>query len=355
MNVKTVLVIFVLSLLVVPMHAIEFGTNIASIQDVKKDGAEVKYAVYWVGAWTDKYGWWEFENALESAKRENVTPIIIWFYWGDQISPENVKSENVYDPIHDVTKSRTRWYSMANELADITKRHMGERPVIIVVENEFNKNGIENYPEFNDDLITQGNIFRSKLNADLVVGFGDWYHQGWFNFRKTVDNYDMVGFQMMRGSTRNSLSEYSSASDSISFTTNFIKTNFNKPSIVFDVALSSYPDYEDIQKDSLAKIFSKVDSYSDSGLKIITYREIVDNKYMSEDEYFGKAERQWGLVRLDGSKKPSYQVFVDGTKSVSAKAVSVENVVETKVSDIKLPKRVQEFKILWPWNLFISF
>jgi len=52
-------------------------------------------------------------------------------------------------------KDKATWYRMTRELAAVIQRVMGGAEAIVVIENEFNKGGVENYEAFDGYLLDQ--------------------------------------------------------------------------------------------------------------------------------------------------------------------------------------------------------
>jgi hypothetical protein len=302
------------------VYSMEYGTQIHAIEELKLLGSDISYAVIWVGWWNVADGsWHDLRQRLEQSKQMNVTPVIIWYYWAEDISPTNI--ENSVTNAAEHYKSKERWTNATSVIASLLDEVMQEKERYVVIETEFNKGGTETYLPFDDYLLEQSQILRSDANkTKLIVGFGNWGKENWKNFEKTINYSDYVGFQTMKGSTRQTKGDYLAATNDILQATRFINTSFNKPSFLYDLALSSYPDetFETVQNNTVATLFSKESELQDLGMRTIIYREWYDNPNMPVEEWFGEGERHWGMVTKDGKMKPAAYTFLDKTRKSSA-------------------------------------
>jgi hypothetical protein len=303
----------VLLLAAVPPHAQAattlppLGMSMDAVDDLKRAGAAPRYGSYWVGEWISSSGWAGVENALKTAKAEGVTPVLFWYYWADQISPDCV--EYGCD-----SRSRSEWTSMTNTLASKIQTIMGGAEVIVVLENEFNKGGITGTyaPKFDGYLEGVAKQLQAVPGVKLVLGFGAWGENDWTKFPKSAAQSDYIGFQMMRASTKDTETQYRAASDRIQYFTDFISAKFNKPAFLYDLALSSYPDahWEKLQAEELKDVFDILHQAGANGLKGVVYRTLYDNPNMGLHNYYGYAERHWGLKKAyNGGDKPAWAVW----------------------------------------------
>ncbi|HWH08630.1 MAG TPA: PKD domain-containing protein, partial [Candidatus Thermoplasmatota archaeon] len=260
---------------------------------------------FWVGPWTLTSGWGALDTVLRSSKASGTTPVVYWYYWGDSISPDCV--ENGCDG-----RTRAQWTSMTATLAQHVKDQMGGAEVLIVLENEFNKQGITGAyaPTFDGYLEGVAKTLKAVPGVKLVLGFGAWGESAWTQFPKSAAQCEYIGFQMMRGSTRHTEAQYRDAAGQVAYFTSFIAQKFNKPSFLYDLALSSYPDarWEVIQAETLQGVFDNLVTAGQTGLQGVIYRSLRDH-WMDPINYFGDAESHWGLQYSDGRAKPAWHVW----------------------------------------------
>ena len=283
------------------------GMSIASIAPLKAAGAAPKYGSYWVGEWMATSGWGGFDKAMTTAKAEGVTPVLYWYYWGDSISP------TCFDADGCDGRTEAEWYSLTDQLAAKISYHFAGAEVLVVLENEFNKGGIaDSYaPTFDAKLEKVALKLNAVDGVALILGFGNWGEASWGKFPRSIAQSEYIGYQMMRASTKDTEASYRGAADRSAYLSNYIATKFDKPSFLYDVALSSYPDasWEKIQAETLDAIFQKLQTSGSTGLQGVVYRSLNDN-WMDPKNYYGLAESHWGLRTNKSVPKPAFDVWI---------------------------------------------
>lgn len=304
----------------VPVH---FGFDTTSVSRARSLGMPITYGSSWAGAWNQKWGWGGIEDDLRTAKAAGVVPVIQWWYWGDDISPECVE-HGCTDRYHGVQKDKATWTRLSNELADLIIRVGGaDSQALVVIETEFNKHGIENYEPFDGYLAEQAAIFHQR-GLKVVVGFGNWGHSQWKYFDRAVAAADLLGTMALQSSVRDA-STYLSGADQLISAAQYFQDTFGKRTLV-DFAFSSYPDpsYERDQDTVIREIFRRMEEFRAAGVQGLIWRMLSDDPAFNTDNYHGIAERYWGLLRADGSPKPAFLPFLNGmrTESGTPKAVT---------------------------------
>jgi hypothetical protein len=297
-----------------------FGVDVDSVKALRSKGVDVSYGNFWIGSWNQKYGLGYADQQLKLAKSQGVTPVINWWYWGDDISPRLVE-EGGRDKYHGVQKNRETWYRMSKELADRITKVMGDREVIVVLETEFNKGGIETYEPFDAYLAEAAKIFHRKGNIKVVIGFGNWGSQHWSRFDRAVAEADMVGTQLLQSSVRDR-STYMNAVDTVIAGTKTLQRLFHKPVLLIDFVLSSYPEpaYEANQAKVVEELFDRLPELKAAGLEGMIWRMLKDDPKFDTANYHGEAERHWGLIHANGRPKAAYGTFVAGIQQERAGA-----------------------------------
>lgn len=292
-----------------------FGLPVAALSDAASYGVSMNYGVMWSGAWTQTWGWNAIEEDLQRAKARGVTPIVHWWYWGDDISPDCVE-RGCDDKRQGVWKDRTTWYRMTRELASLIDTTMGGRDTIVIVETEFNKNGIENYEPFDGYMLDQIVELRRIAGVKVILAFGNWGLSAWSRFDRSAAAADMVGTQLLRSSVREAKS-YLSAVDTLVSGATHLRNTFRKPSVIVDLALSSYPadEYEAHQETVVRGLFARVHELKALGVTAIVWRALVDDPDFDTSNYHGIAERHWGFMTAAGSQKPAFRPLVDGIRA----------------------------------------
>lgn len=291
---------------------LQFGFDVASVQAARAQGMPIAYGSIWAGAWNQRWGWGGIEDQLNTAKATGVTPVIQWWYWGDDITPACVEN-GCYDARQGVQKDKATWTRMSNELADLIVRVMGPgSATIVVIEAEFNKSGIENYEPFDGYLAQHAAIFRGR-NLKVGLEFGNWGRSLWTNFDRAVAASDVLGAMALLSSLRDA-STYQTATDMLLDAARYYQTTFGKPVFITDFALSSYPEptYETLQDIEVAEVFARMPEFRAAGVQGLIWRMLKDDPTFDTSNYHGIAERHWGLLRADGSRKAAFSTFLNG-------------------------------------------
>ena len=298
-----------------PRSNMQFGIDLAAIDRARAKGLDFAFGTVWVGPWTQKSGWRDTEASLRLARDRHVTPVIGWWYWGDDISPRAVE-RGVTDSRHHVRKDRQSWHRMSDELSQVIERTMGDRETYVVLENEFNKGGIESYEPFDAELADVAAILHRRGNVRVVIAFGNWGREYWGRFDRAVAAADFVGTQLLRSSVREP-DEYDHAIDTLIDGARFLQNTFAKPSFIVDFAASSYPSpgYEARQARVFADLRARIPELKAAGVRGIFYRMMADDSRFDTSNYHGMAERHWGLLRADGSEKPAYVPFAAAVRA----------------------------------------
>lgn len=297
--------------------AIRFGMDVDSIGAQKNAGVSPDYAVVWVGPWTLKSGWGGVESAIDKAHRAGAVPTIHFYYWGNDISRNCIRN-GCWSDIHDAHKSQNGWDRLATGLADTLRKHGTDKPSVIILETEFNKNDVRTWERLDGLLAEKAGYFDWALpKTKVVLGLGNWGHHEWGTWDRAAATSDVVGLQAMRASTQDSKSSYYHVVDHTIAGAKKIRQLFAKPVFVTDVALSSYPyrEYADHQANVLRDFFDRMGALKAAGVEAFVYRTYANNPNYDTNEYYGRAEGGWGLAHADGRWKPAMSVWVDGVKA----------------------------------------
>ncbi|HEX2022906.1 MAG TPA: hypothetical protein VHH36_09325, partial [Candidatus Thermoplasmatota archaeon] len=321
------------ALLAAPLASasLSIGVDAASVDDVRAAGATPAYGQIWVGTWTNSAnGWASYESALRDLRDQGVTPVVMWYYWGDGISVDAVKYGRD-------GKSLWQWNWMAEELARRADGVLDWRPFYVVLEPEFNKNGIQSWETFDGYLAEQAqDVKREAPNARVVVGFGHW--GGWDLFDRAMAASDLSGFQQLRASTRDSSSEAIGLADEALRITRDLKGRFGKGVLLYDLGVATYGNWEWVQEKSLQRFSALSGDLERAGLKGVVWRYLRDNSYSSG--YFGAAESSWGVLTSWGSKKAGFDDLMalmrgSSTSTSSTSTPSTSTAPSSAFSDVK--------------------
>jgi hypothetical protein len=304
-----------------------FGMDAGSVAAQAAAGAKPDYGTMWIGPWTLSSGWGGPDGQLAGLKSQGVTPAVHFYYWGDDISPSCVE-DGCWSSLHNTWKDRAHWRMLGDQLGAHLDSKLGGARAVVFLESEFNKGGISTYEPFDGYLADMATRLRAAYpNAVVVLGFGNWGSGDWHNFDRAAAASQMVGLQGMRASTKDSATSYDNLYAATLSGVKTLSSLFHKPVLLTDIALSSYsePDYLTRQRDSLQRFFTGMQALRDYGVQGIVYRSWNDAPGMSTANYYGEAERHWGLAHSDGSKKASAAAWVGGVKAVRSGAASTSS------------------------------
>jgi hypothetical protein len=271
---------------------------------------------------------------MASLKSAGVTPAIHFYYWGDDISPTCVE-DGCWSTEHNTQKDRAHWQMLGDQLGAHLNSKLGGARAVVFLESEFNKNGISTYEPFDGYLADMAyRLHGAYPNAVIVLGFGNWDSAHWGTFDRAAAASQMVGLQGLRGSTKDSASSYNGLYDATLAGAKTLNGLFHKPIMLTDIGLSSYPDatYDAMQRDNLQKFFANMGTLRANGVQAMVYRSWRDSPTMCTCNYYGEAERHWGLALSGGSSKPAASVWVSGVKAVRAGATSAASTTTTASS-----------------------
>jgi hypothetical protein len=297
---------------------VQFGFDAKSVSRARSLGMPLTYGSTWAGAWNQKWGWNGIEDDLRAAKAAGAIPVVQWWYWGDDISPQCVEN-GCTDRYQGVPKDKATWTRLSNELADLIIRVDGaDSQALVVIETEFNKNGIENYEAFDGYLVEQAAIFHQR-GLKVVIGFGNWGRSQWTNFDRAVSAADLLGTMALQSSIRDA-STYLSGADQLISAAQYFQTTFAKPTFVTDFAFSSYPEpsYEVYQDTVVRQIFGRMEEFRAAGVQGMVWRMLADDPAFDTNNYHGIAERHWGLLHADGLPKLAFEPFLNGMLEAAA-------------------------------------
>jgi hypothetical protein len=225
-------------------QGMRFGLNAASISSATQAGVKPDYGTLWVGPWTLETGWGGPGGQMSAMRDQGVTPAIHFYYWGDDISPSCVEN-GCWSDLHNAQKDREGWQQLAEQLVDNLNQRMGGEPVLVLMETEFNKNGIAQYGPFDGYLADKSRFIKEHYPAaQIVMALVNWNRGEWGNFEESAEASDYIGIQGMRGSTRDTLSNYRSIYEDTVHGVERMQEMWGKPIIILDIALSSYPEPE---------------------------------------------------------------------------------------------------------------
>jgi hypothetical protein len=248
---------------------------------------------------------WYPVKTINNFIKRGYTPIFIFYWFGDNISPKYV------------TKNKKNYLKTVKRFSKFLKSIKGKK--IIILNPEFNENNISKYENF--DFLQAESILEIKKtvkNTKIGICFGDfgnykkiWDKSSWDYDTKNIDYSarvsDFIAFQEMRGITKNSKEEISDTPERALAFSVYLHKKYNKPTFLAYLAISSYK--ANILQKNIIKRFNKLlPVFKESADLIgINYFNYIDNPI--HKGYFGIAEKYWGLKTADGKEKPSFFEF----------------------------------------------
>lgn len=254
--------------------------------------------------WKDS--WYKIEDIQTKIIDRGYTPIFIFYWFADDISPEFVK-QNKKDYLIDLR--RMVWF--LDQLD-------GEK--IVILNPEFNENGIESHEPFNDLLIESINLVKQvkQTKVSFCIGdFGNYQNisdeENWKNFHpsvhRAIKHVDFITFQEMRGSTRNKAVEIlKTPKRSLAFATYLTKT-YHKPTFLAYLALPSYGENGLKTQEKVYQEYAKLMPKFIKQGNLIGFNSFHLMDVPHHVGYFKEAEKHFGLVDAKGNPKPALKQF----------------------------------------------
>lgn len=263
---------------------------------LRLDLVEIWLTRGWQDSWLDL-------DELARLKTRGVTPVVIHYYFGDDISKERVEA------------AREGWYASLWRMA---RRIRGDAPVLVVLEPEFNvappdgETAITSWPWFANDLRAAAEMIRREApNALVGVCPGDF--PGPPNLEPVLGpvaaDLDFLAFQEMRAATRavGKVGNYISVGKAATDYAQYLKRAFGRPILLGYVAVSSYRGWEGAQRAALQDLLDHRRQLLEAGVFGLVYFQLHDDP--KHRGYFGEAEKHFGLMSQDGRPKPALEVF----------------------------------------------
>ena len=294
----------------------KFGMDAYSIPAQTDAGVKPDYATLWVGPW-NLNNWGGVDSQLDRMRNAGVTPAIHFYYWGDDISVSCIE-KGCWSSLHGTHKDQAGWQKLAEQLNARLHAKMAGKQVVILLESEFNKGNVATYENLDGLLASKAKYFKGAYpNSKVVLALGNWNSAAWGTWDRAAAASDMIGLQGMRGSTRDSLSYYQRAYEDTLAGAKTAKAKFGKPVFVTDIALSSYPDstYLAHQNAELKQFFGGMGELKAAGVQAFVYRSWRNSDNMDTANYYGIAERHWGLAYSSGTLKASGHTWIAGVKA----------------------------------------
>ncbi|MBI2076825.1 MAG: hypothetical protein HYT80_00430 [Euryarchaeota archaeon] len=295
-----------------------FGIDRSGYDLLTGAGLRPEYVQVWVGPWLFKSGWAHIDAQFEASAREGSVPVLQFYYWGADIGQTCVE-KGCWSASSGRWKDQADWGRLASDLVSHMKSKLAGKRAVIVLETEFNKNGMSRSETLDAALEAKAKYFRSNYDgAQVAIGFGNWGYGDWGTFDRAVAAANYAGLQGMRASTRDSESSYLGLGQALVDGSRGLERRFWKPVFIGDIALSSHwePDWLEKQKQAVQRIMDLRGPLKDAGVVALVYRSGLDAAGASTSEYYGEAERHFGLAWASSKVgKPAMDVWKAGMRA----------------------------------------
>ena len=281
-----------------PEPTLGFGIHLDGVEAMTDAGVAPTHVQTWAGPWNTHFH--GLGEELADAKARNATLVIEWYYWGDPLRPDCWQRD---------CASRTieAWKTKTAAMADVIAA--SNASAVVVVESEFNKNGIAdpaNAAAFDAALADVERILHERApNAAVALGFGAWSVEQWANFPRALAEADLVGIQAMAAIPRQGVDGVVGLAEKTLALAAQANATFGKPVIVHDVAVASYGEGgEDAQGQAVQAFVERADAFAAANVTAVVYRGYLD---APQAGHFGAAEGTFGL-----EGKRSWDAWVAG-------------------------------------------
>ena len=289
-----------------------FGIDANSVDELAAMGIEPRYGTLWVGKWTLDNGWRRTDATLDALAAQNVTPLVEFYYWGNDI-----RSACFTTGCNG--KGLAGWTRLETQLAPHLQDHLHGAPAVVVLETEFNKDQVKQ-DETLDGLLAQKalDLKAGYPPVRVALGLGNWYSKAWGTWDRAAAASDLIGLQALAGSTAGD-----DPSRLFATTLQGAQTAhklFDRPIIVHDIGVSSYPEPAQLagQQAALQGFANGLADLQTAGVTAIAYRSLRDVPNMPTNEHFGEGERHWGLAWSNGTLKPGGETLLGAMQSTAA-------------------------------------
>jgi hypothetical protein len=320
------------------------------IDAVKAAGGRPGPLVAWFGSWTMR-DYAAIDRAVAQADSLGVPLLAQAWFGGDQFNKDFLNNPaGTWDPYQGIQKTRAQAMQFFHEIGARTAK--ARLPAIVVVETEANKGGIEKDPASATYLVDAMDAVRgTNPKAQCVLAPGDWqdlYALATGPWKAPFLKADGVGARTMRAYPRNAAADLAKGADALLAAAQTLRRAApGKPVIVTDFAVgsyggdvatthpfgaksnpsaappaSAYSANDSAQKTALERLVALRGDFEKAGVANFCYRGLRDASTFDVKNYYGYAERTFGVVRADGSRKPGYAILLSlsmgegGTESV---------------------------------------
>jgi len=264
----------------------------------QKFGLHPQSVTHWLTRNTD---WqWETPDRLKALIQAGHTPVIVDWYFGDQISPSFVRQHQAEYIRH----IREQLIPLIRDLPEVW----------VLLEPEFNKHGIEKWQPWGTLSREVVDLIHQSV-AGSRVGFvlGNWTDTQQSSLLdvmgETVQHSDFVGFQEMMSSFdgRSAMDAGWNPVDRSLRLASFLHQAFDKPIYLAYLAVSSLGGWEQKQAHLIERFPDAMPELAYHGVIGASYFALFDDpKHVG---WFAEAEKTLGLADKSGVAKPALKAW----------------------------------------------
>jgi len=273
---------------------------------LQKHNVPATHIAHWL---TENTAWkWESAEKIAAASRAGYTPVLIDWYFGDKISPARVADSRA----HYLRRLQTK-------IIPLLAKSPG---AMIILEPEFNKNGIDQWPPWGELMLESIRMIHQQTNARVGLAIGDWANfddtESLRAVKQAIDESDFIAFLVMT-SREHEGGYHSPAND---FGSRFnramiaLEERYDLPIVLAYTAISSADGWQSQQAQSVKELMSLTNSYDGDRLEAIGYFSLFDNP--TQTGWFGRSETKFGLLNHKGVAKPALNEWRVGAQKLWA-------------------------------------
>ncbi|TKB53006.1 tetratricopeptide repeat protein [Ferrimonas aestuarii] len=273
------------------------GQNFRPIWNhLPKSDLPVQHLTLWITRHSD-WGWLQ-PDLLKAASRAGYTPVIAFWYFGDEISPEFVDQ-------HRQAYLDTLSQKLLPLIKDLPQAYL-------LLEPEFNKNGISDWAGWPKLMKTSFALIRQHApNTKAALVLGDWQPLG--QQQPLVDEVVAMGdftASMLMISPHTELAHQSPDWSPWVRTLRLsqqLNKRFNKPYMLAYAALPSEPRWQQRQAIELEKLKRLLPALQHQQLFSINWFNATDNP--QQQGWFAESEPYFGLFDIHHQPKAALRAF----------------------------------------------
>ena len=281
------------------------GVNVNITEVLYKKSPHTNSVSIWITRdWKEE--WFDAKTTQKEIIDKGYIPMFIFYYFADDINPKFLKT------------TQKAYFQQLKKFTHYLQKLKGQK--IVVLNPEYNMFGVEKLDAMNDIFLKSYEILR--VDPQVIVGpcvgdFGNYKNinepKEWILFdkslRRAAKKADFIAFQEMRALTKNSQGDMLRTPQRAYNFSKYLYKKYKKPTIFAYAAISSYgKNGEKIQRDvykGFVKYIPKM--YKEAELMLFGTFHYFD--YPGHVGYFDKGEEFFGVLRKDGTPKPSFEYY----------------------------------------------